>query len=258
MSWSTRRRLIIVLIIFISVLGVMSFFVLPYFIKAPTCSDGKKNGGESGVDCGGSCDLLCAAEVSPLKLVWARPFKATTGIYDVLAYIENYNITAAAKKIVYKFSLYDENNILVAERVGKTYVTPNGKIPIFEGNIRTGERVPRRVFFEVSGTPEWEKAPSQAMSISLGTRNISYDISNGKSVVSATVSNPSSSSITNVEVTAIIYDERGNAFAVSKTLIESLAKDSTRDVIFTWPIPFENEPSRIEIVPRFDIFSVRF
>jgi len=258
MSWSTRRRLIIVLIILLAVSGAASFFILPYFLKDPTCSDGKKNGGESGVDCGGPCSSLCAAEVAPLKLIWTRPFKATAGIYDVLAYVENHNIDAAAKKIIYKFSLYDESNVLVATRVGKTYVTPNGKIPVFEGNIRTGERVPRRAFFEVSGTPEWIKAPPKAITLSLGTRNITYEVLNGKSVVSATIFNPSSYSIANVEVTAILYDDKRNAFAVSKTLLESVGKDSTRNVTFTWPSSFESEPARIEIIPRFDVFSVPF
>ncbi len=258
MSWSTRRRLFIVFIIFLAGLGTASFFVLPYFLKAPTCSDGKQNGGESGIDCGGTCSSICTAQVTPLKVIWTRTFKAADGIYDVLAYIENHNIDAASKQVIYKFSLYDEENVLVATRAGKTYITPNGKIPVFEGNIRTGERVPKRAFFELSGTTQWIKAPLQAISLALGVRNISYKVIGGKSTVSATVNNPSSYLIPNVEVTVILYDELGNASAISKTMIESIKKKSENNITFTWPVPFEKEPVRIEIIPRFDVLLVSF
>lgn len=258
MSWSTRRQIIIFSVIIVVVLATLGFFSLPYIFKAPTCTDGKQNQGESGADCGGPCVKVCVSQVNELKIIWTRTFKVTEGVYDTLSYVENQNFDAALKKIIYKFSLYDADNILVAERVGKTYITPNGKIPIFEGGIRTGERIPRRALFEFAEAPDWIKIPDKASSFSLATSDIKFETVDSRPVVSSTIINKSIYAVSDVEVTAILYDERDNAIAVSRTTIDSLSKGSSQGIVFTWLLPLDKPPARIEIIPRADIFSINF
>ncbi len=258
MGWSTKRQLLIVFILLATFLAALAFFALPYILKAPTCSDKKQNGGESGIDCGGPCVKLCLSQVNDLKVIWQRAFKVTSGAYDVLAYVTNQNYDAGIKKIIYKFSLYDAGNLLVAERVGKTFITPNGKFAIFEGGIRTGERAPKRTFFEFVEIPEWEKVPAKATSFSLGTENIRLEGASTNPRLSVSITNKSIYSLSNVEVTAILYDGQDNALAVSKTTLDTLLKDSTETAVFTWILPFEKPPTRIEIIPRADVFSIRF
>ena len=258
MSWSTRRQLLILAIILSIVFVVLGFILWPYIFKAPTCSDGLQNQDEVGIDCGGQCFKLCSVQVNDIKVLWTRIFKTTNGVYDVLSYAENQNFDAAMKKIVYTFSLYDTNNILVAKRVGKTYITPNGKIPIFEGTIRTGERIPKRASIEFDEIPDWIKVSQKAVSLSLSTRDIKFETINSRSTVSASISNNSIYNLSDIEITAILYDDRDNAFTASRTTIDLLNKSSSSRVVFTWVTPFEKTPKRIEIIPRVNIFSIDF
>lgn len=248
----------IISIILAVVLAIGAFFALPYFFKAPTCFDKKQNGNESGVDCGGPCLKLCLSQVNDLKVIWQRSFKITNGVYDVLAYVVNQNYDAGVKKIIYKFSLYDTNNLLIAERVGKTFISPNGKLGIFEGGVRTGERVPKRVFFEFVEVPKWEKVSGKAVLFSLGTENIRLENLSANPRLSVDITNKSIYSLSNIEIIVILYDDKENAFAVSKTTLDALPNDGKVTAVFTWILPFEKPPTRIEIIPRPNIFSIKF
>ncbi len=258
MTWSSRRQLIILAIVLSVVIIVGGFILWPYIFKAPTCNDGLQNQGEVGIDCGGQCTKLCSVQVNNLKVLWSRTFKVANGVYDALSYVENQNFDAALKKVVYTFILYDTNNILVAKRVGKTYITPNGKIPIFEGAIRTGERVPKRATIEFDEIPEWTKVSQKAVSLTLSARDIKFETIDSHPTVFASIANGSIYNLSDIEVTVILYDDRDNAFAVSRTIIDSLNKSSSGRVVFTWVTPFEKPPKRIEIIPRVNIFSINF
>lgn len=258
MSWGTKHQLIILGILIMLLLGFGIVLSLPYVLKAPTCADGKQDGNETGVDCGGSCAKFCPADVNDLKLLWARPFKVTEGIYDVLAYLDNQNYSAGSKKIVYKFRLYDDKNLYIGERVGKTYVTPNGRIAIFEGGISTGTRVPKRVFFEIATAPEWIRVPADSTSFILSKGTPALEAIGEKPRLLVPITNNSAYNAKDVEITAILYDSSDNAFAVSRTSIDSLPKGQSQNAVFTWLIPFQEAPARIEIIPRADIFSMSF
>ena len=87
-QWSrTRKRIVLVIVLFaLSVLiGVPVFFL---FYEKPTCFDKERNGDEAGVDCGGSCQLLCAAESLPLLLKGdPRIISVAPELFEVVASI---------------------------------------------------------------------------------------------------------------------------------------------------------------------------
>jgi hypothetical protein len=258
MSWSSSRQLIILLLIIAVLGGIGSVFAYPLVFKAPTCTDGKHNGTEAGIDCGGPCEKLCSAALAPIETLWSRPFKVAPGVYDAFAYVENKNFDAGVRKILYRFSLYDQQNLLVTERVGKTFITPNGRIPIFEGGIRTGERVPKRAFFEFAEVPLWEPLSPKAASLTLTPSAIRLENASSTPRLSVIIGNKGIYTLSNVEVTAVLYDEGDNAFAVSRTIIDSLPKGGSAEASFTWLTPFAHAPARIEVVPRVDSFSIPF
>jgi len=258
MSWASKRQLVIVTILIMALMVIGGVLSLPYFLKAPTCADGVQNGTETGIDCGGSCEKFCPFEVNELKLLWARPFKVADGAYDVLAYIDNQNANAGIKKILYRFRLYDERNLFITERVGRTYVTANGPFAVFEGSIRTGSLVPKRVFFEFVEVPVWVKMPAKANSFSLGKSVSRLESETTRPRLLVSVSNNSLYDASDIETTAILYDEKENAFAVSRTVVDALGKGESKDLVFTWLLPFEKTPTRIEILPRTNVFNINF
>src|SRR5262245_42578779 len=134
MSWASRRRATYTtgaIVFFVILLGGPLVY---WYLKIPeTCSDGIKNGDETAVDKGGSCPLLDERLLSPHAILWARQFSVRDGSYNVIAYVENPNENAGVKVAPYRFRLYDDRNILVAEREGAGFIMPGTVTPIFEG-----------------------------------------------------------------------------------------------------------------------------
>jgi hypothetical protein len=248
MSWASRRRskYIGIVVAVALVIIVPLFFVV--FNKKPTCTDGKQNGDEVGIDCGGLCPELCVSQISDPILIWSRSFKVVDGVYNAVAYVENPNFNAGISKISYTFKLFDGENVLVAERKGSTFISPNNVSPIFEGGIKTGERVPTKTFFELSQGPVWTQSVDEDTSLSVSDTVLSEKDSSPR--IDATLSNSSVSDVRDIEVVAIVFDSKDNAIAVSSTFVELLSKRSSRNIVFTWPDKFESIVSRIEIIPR--------
>ena len=69
MSWASNRRLAYISVVLFGVLAVVLFVGLVVFYEAPTCFDGKRNGTEEGVDCGGSCDLICSFSAADIEIL---------------------------------------------------------------------------------------------------------------------------------------------------------------------------------------------
>lgn len=219
------------------------FFLL---YEKPTCFDNKKNQDEVGIDCGGACELLCQSQVIQPAILWSRAFAVIDGVYNVVAYVENPNFDIGTNAIVYLFKLFDEDNILIAERKGITFIPPNSVLSVFEGGIITGERVPKRTFFEFQGLPEWFKMYNPAISLIVENRVLSGAETLPK--IEAQLRNKSTQDISDIEIIAIIFDENDNAIATSKTSVEQLRKETSSDIVFTWPEPFSAKVGKIEII----------
>lgn len=239
-EWATRRKLQYFGII---VAFFVIFFVIPFYIfiyEAPTCFDRIRNGNELGVDCGGSCRLLCSAEIGKPVSRWdPRVFKVSPGVYSAVAYLENPNVTGESLLAPYVFRLYDKQNILVAERSGTTFIPKGKTFAIFEGNIVTGERIPTRATFDFTRDLVWERNLLPEPELIVTNKALSKEETAPR--VDATVKNNGLDRVINIELVAIISDATGNAIGASRTFIENLEKGESKQVVFTWPNPFETK-----------------
>ena len=246
-SWSSKRKFFIggLILLGVGILVIIPAFFLLY--AKPTCFDGKKNQNETGVDCGGSCVAICQSDFLKPIVDWSRAFKVSEGAYSALAYLVNPNPSAGVERFEYKFTLYDEKNVVIAERYGFSSLPPGKPVPIFEGNILTGEREPVRSVFEIVSVLVWHKIDS-------GTPNLkitSHEFSGGDNPrLKALVENKSSVPLVNFEVTALLYDSNDNALAVSRTVVDFLAPNALKTIYFTWRLPMPAEVVRIEIKPK--------
>lgn len=253
MSWAAKRKLMYFLIVMAVAIAAVSVPLWRVLNKPPTCFDGKQNQNEGGIDCGGPCSLACKEDVSPLVVEWSRAFRVEDGIYDVVAFVENQNSNYGARKAIYHFKIYDKDNILIAEKFGKTYVREREKFAIFETGIKTGKRVPQRVFFEFDPETSWEKVSSRQLGVS--TKNKAIEEIDSKPRLNATIVNESFGAVKNLDLVVILYDINDNAISASFTNLSLLDKNSSKDVSFTWKEPFLVNPSRIEIIPRVNPFD---
>ena len=238
MEWATKRKLqyfgliVAVLLIFV----VIPFYVFIY--QAPTCFDGFKNGDETGEDCGGSCKLLCSAQIAEPIARWdPRVFKISAGVYSVVAYLENPNVTGEVVNAPYVFKLFDKQNVLIAERKGRTFIPKGATFGVFEGGIEVGERIPTRATFTFEGPLMWTRNVLQSPQLTVVNKALTRLETSPR--VDAQVTNNSFERVQNIELVAIISDGSGNAIAASRTFIENLERGTTMPIVFTWPQPFE-------------------
>jgi len=248
MSWSTKRQL---LYFFGALAAFLVVLALPTFLlvyKAPSCSDGIKNQGEADVDCGGPCAILCKSSALDVIVHWQRAFKVKDGVYNALAYVENPNLDSGVSRLSYRFKLYDSDNLLIYERNGETFIPANKIFGVFESNITTGSRVPVRTIFEFLGLPVWQKDSFVEPSFSITNKLLLEK--DGLPRLTASFENRSVDGVYDVEVVAILYDASGNAVAVSKTIVASPAKDSSIQLVFTWPEKFGVPVVRTELAYR--------
>lgn len=243
MSWASRRRAAYGF-------GVIAFLALviggpiaySYLSEPATCTDGKRNQGETSIDKGGPCPLLDERMLSPHTILWSRAFRvrteSSTGIafYNAIAYVHNPNKTAGVRSVAYRFGLYDSNNVLVAERTGSTFVMPGILTPVFEGAISTGQRTVARTQFEFLEPLVWERLDDTSGVVRIIERTLSGQDSAPR--ISARVQNTSVRELRDLTFIATVFDQGGNAFAASQTTLSALPGGATEDVIFTWPEPF--------------------
>lgn len=250
MSWGTRRRNTIITIFFLILAIPISYFLFNIYYTPANCFDGKKNSNEQGVDCGGSCELLCRELVLDPVVLWSRFFEVSPGVYNVVALIENQNPDAGIPNIQYTFNLYDKDSVVLYERKGSTYMRPKEVIPIIENTLFTNKLSAERLSFKFDNEFTFEKDTPREPIIIIKDERLSRTDTTPR--IDATIQNTDIVPIEDVTVVVIVYDNKDNAIAVSSTLVESVGKNQEIPVVFTWPKPFTEEVSRIEIIPLYD------
>lgn len=250
MSWGSKRRntVLFTLSIFIGLpVGLICFWL---FYNPPTCSDGKKNGAEEGIDCGGTCQLICTNQaVQPVSL-WERYFRVSDGNYNLLAYVENPNPSAYVRNAHYIFKLYNEDNVLIGDRKGVVAIAPKSVRPIIENNLTTFEQVPTRVTFEFEGEMTYEQTDPKDSIVIIKDEFIENEASTPR--IKAKIQNISLKTIKNIEVIVLTYDVFDNVLGSSSTYVTVLNSEESQDIVFTWPQKFTDDVARIELIPIYD------
>lgn len=255
MDWSLRRQFMVVIIIIAIIaiiVGVIFWYLI--FAKKPTCNDFRHNGDETGVDCGGSCPLLCYEEAIPPIELWSTSLPVTKDIHHLVAYVENQNPNYAIENLEYKFTVYDNEGGIIEEREGVTDLPPNQRSYIFEPVLQIDANEPDVVFFSIENKEVWRRAPNKFFDTTLRIENSQIDLEGVIPKVTADIRNISEYNISDIDIVAVLYDINNNAVAVSGTKLESLRRGQTEPLIFTWPILFDEEPVRVDIVPHINVF----
>ncbi|MBP6060899.1 MAG: hypothetical protein KA515_02795 [Candidatus Pacebacteria bacterium] len=258
MNWALRRQILDLLILF-GVLGVFGFFIIyPYFNVGPSCADGRQNGTEKGVDCGGSCARACLADTESVSVLWSRAFKVIPGRYNAVAYLSNHNKNKAANKVNYRFRFTDANNLYIGKREGTTFIPPVGNFAIFEPAVGLGSSVPVYTTFEFTSVPDWTVVQEEKINqLKILVSNIQLMNTDTNPKLLATITNNSLFSIPEVNVVAILYDVLGNAISVSQTYVEVLAGEEQKDLTYTWQEPISENVVSKQIIPMFNVFKAQ-
>ena len=243
LSWGQRRKFFFWGGLFVLFLGLFSAYGLSWYYRAPACANGEEDGDERGVDCGGACARICPADAFSPVIHFVRALEVEEGAWGAVAYGENKNVGAGARRVPYIFKLYDENQLLIYERRGAAFIPPRKVFAIFEGRMSTGSRFPSRATFEFLETPVFLRMTEPELAVD--TRD--FETSESGSSLQATITNPTRATIEGIEVIAFLFGTDGNAFSASATFVKALRPESSSLLTFTWPkiLP---RPARTEVL----------
>jgi hypothetical protein len=254
MDWSTRRKLlyIIACIVFLSTFGIYS--LKDIIFSEPTCFDSKKNGFESGVDCGGSCSLRCTQDIIPLVVKWSQAVWVSEGRYDLVALVANKNIDNAPRAIGYLFSVYDDKGALIASYRASTTAPIDGDFPVVIQNVSLPDTV-KTVTVDVSDSSHYTVPSKPSRSVVLNPDNI-FEQGDIPRVYSQVV-NTSQLTLQQIPAIVLLYDEKDTVYAVNKTIIPLLKPEESRKLSFTWPGTAMREPTKIRLYLLLDPFGAQ-
>lgn len=245
-QWSIQRKRIIFSIVVLTLVVLIGLPLFFLFYRAPTCFDGKQNGNETGLDCGGSCQLLCTAQSLPLILKGdPRVLKIADNTFEIVALIENPNASGEVYRAGYIFKLYSASSTIPLKVVeGETYIPRGVAFAIFEGPfILEAGVVPTRVILEwKKESLVWQRNTKETPELVVKDASLlRLSREDTRPRLDASVGNISLENVSNIDLVAVISDETNNIFAASKTFIDTLPAGGSASIVFTWPKPFKIE-----------------
>ena len=251
-EWSIKRKRIIFSIVFFSLVVVVGLPILFLLYEKPTCTNFKQDGDETGIDCGGSCQLLCRAESLPLILRGdPRILTVSDNTYEVVALIENPNNNGEIYRAGYTIRLYGAQSSIPLKVIeGETHVPKGITFSIFEGpfNLEPGVVPSRATFQWKEETLIWQKNTLLVPEIMVSDIIISREDTSPR--LDANIKNVTLETVSNIDLAALISDETSSVFAASKTFIDVLPPGATVPVVFTWPEAFERKAVNTNIIIR--------
>jgi hypothetical protein len=258
MTWAAKRQLQYIMMILGFIFIILFIFLYPIIFKKPTCFDGKQNGDETGIDCGGSCSLMCKQNTSDPFILWSRAFKVADNAYNLVALVENQNKNSAIENISYEFIVYDVNNRMIGRREGTTFIPPNKQFAVFESRFDPGLAQIKSVLFEFTEPFVWVKKEPTINSLPIYVDNVTLGEDTKNPSLSARVKNESIYDLPPFDVIAILYDAEHNAINVSKTITDGLSSNNNMPVSFTWPNTLTSVPVIKDVLVQINPFTVSF
>ena len=246
-SWSKRRRTLYAIVVIVILVGAVIIPAFLIFYRSPTCTDGKLNGREQGIDCGGSCQRLCQSSFLPASPAWTRFEEVAPSLYNVAAYIVNPNTEGEATDAPYRMTLYDSRGVPITETTGIVTLPPHRNTLAFQGAISVSKRIPTKVLFEFIGAPNWHRKIDPLTRLSIGEKKYSEDSSGSSLTVELT--NTDVLPLAGLAVYTVLYDAEGNSLGFSKTILDEIPAKGTVVAPFTWQINREGKVTSIEVLP---------
>jgi len=246
-SWSSKRRLAYGGTLAVIVLAIIGYIVFSFFYKAPTCFDGIKNGNETGVDCGGSCQRLCPSAFLAPSVPWTSFEEQAPGFYNAAAYIVNPNNTGKAVSVPFHVVLYDSSGQEITDTPGFVSIPPHRNTLAFLNSISVGQKIPYRAFFEFTSSPNWQKSSDSLAALAIGDKRYTED-SSGSSLL-VTLKNMAVAPLGKMSVYVVLSDINSNIIGFSKTIVDGISGLSYVQAPFTWPTNRHGKVISIEVLP---------
>lgn len=248
---NTKRLTIgILYILFFGIVGSLFYYI---FKPAPTCTDGKKNQSEAGIDCGGVC-APCEKEINAQEIKIDEKYfvYGNNNVFDVMASITNPNDTYGAISFNYEFELVDQAGNVLQKRSGKNFILPDESKYIIELNLQSSIN-PYKLNFKITEV-EWDEFLEYSEP-KLGIYQKNYYEEFEKNIVSGLLRNESYFDFNFLEVNIVLRDESGNPIGLGKSEMRTIKSQEERDFKLIWPYKFSENVANVDIRAEANVFD---
>lgn len=263
-------------IILVFLLILVSILYIIFRPKPNPCFNGIQDGRESGVDCGGFCDVACPEPEKEeyIKNIAINRAEFTVdgkNNYDFVAIVSNKNAKWGALSVSYKFIVYDDSNDIIKEIEGRTYLMPAGrevsdaksvKKYIIEENVYLLQK-PAKVEFQLSDYV-WQDIPNEKDLPELSVDIIEtsepiywFDENKNSYVGKAFTHNSSRYSFKTINVGVVLFGANDKILAIAKTNQNTMSAGDGWGFEILWPNLKVNKEDivRLEAEATTDVFD---
>ncbi len=253
-----QKKQAVIIAIFLAIFLLFIFMLYSWLRPVQTCSDGKQNQNEEGVDCGGVCAKKCEVKVITEVTVLESGFvpSGVVNSYDVYARIANPNNVFGSSGFQYEFTLKDSAGQIIATKKGTNYMLPGETKYVVENNLVT-DKSPASVEF-VATNPTWVEFKDQYEKPQLKVVNKQYNqISSGVgfSEVLGLLKNESPFDFNLITLKIILKDSNNKVVALNSTEMRTVKSGENRDFRALWLSRFSGEVMNVEVQAEANVFD---
>jgi len=192
--------------------AVIFWIIYILFLKpTPTCFDGRRNQGETGVDCGGSCPPCEITQLKPLTVNWATSTPARENEISLLAEIANPNLNFGAKTFSYQFKVIGPFGALLKTVEGQSFIYPNEAVKyLMEPALKINLQDVTRVELSIEKESMVWQSEKEMIKPDLDISSHQTTTVNGSVTVKGIIQNKNPLLISQVKIIAVLYNFQGD------------------------------------------------
>lgn len=253
------RKKIFISSIYIFIIFI--FIISVYSVVSPnaTCSDGKQNQKEKGIDCGGPCKA-CKMPVEAKDLSIEENDFSFGGneSYDAMAKIKNPNNSFGAKSVVFQFNLLDENKNVIGSKETKAFILPAETKYFTAMGIKTAKnKKPSFVEVKIKDL-QWEELVNfENPQIGIYNKRFSTLAVGTGHQAEGILKNESPFDLEKIIITVILRNEKGRVIGVNSTEKNAIRSKEERDFKVIWPYLLEDKVKSIDMDAQSNVFELQ-
>lgn len=232
-NWRDERRLFYFIILSVMTIMVVAYYIYSIFFSVINCNDGKKNGEEKGVDCGGECQLICKIETLPIYINKnnLKLERISDNKYNISFIINNDNNDTIITGINIEVKLFDKYNNLLNTIYHKIDNADNKLISNTISNIEQPNLYKAQL--SIYDNYKIYKSPNNISTLKL----LSFDQEDvgGKHKITIKYMNPNIKSVNNAKVSLVLYNKNDNLIYIYRDAIGTLKLEEIKTNIFYIP-----------------------
>jgi hypothetical protein len=222
--------------LYLGILALIIFGIYYFWFKAAaTCSDGRQNQKETGIDCGGPCQSCEIAKLKPLTVSWTKYLPASENEVSLLAKIANPNLNFGSRNFSYQFEVIGPFGALLKKNGGQSFIYPGEEKYLMAPALKINSTDISQVKLAITTSTLIWQSKEELIRPDLDKNSIKTEIVNQTVKVSGLIKNKDLLLINQVRIIAILFDNQNKILNASYTAITNLKGLDEQPFIINFP-----------------------